>query len=48
MKKLYQTYRDWELRTFPRATRWWRGLLPAVRLVIRIIVTLALVEAIRL
>lgn len=48
MKRIIQQYRDWELRTFPRTTRWWRGLVPPVRWAIRIIVILALVEAIRL
>jgi hypothetical protein len=51
MQKLfvwYQDYRSWELRMFPKTTRWWRGLVPAVRWAIRIIVILALVEAIRL
>jgi len=45
---LVKYYRDWELRTFPGITRWWRGLLPPVRWAFRVIAILALIAAIKL
>jgi len=46
MKNIIQKYRDWELRRFPRITRWWRGLVWPVRWAIRILAILAVVEAV--
>lgn len=48
MHKLVKWYQDWELRNFPRVTRWWRGLVPPVRWAFRIIAVVLVVEAFRL
>jgi len=40
-------YMDWEIKHFPKITRWWRGLNPAIRWLFRGIAILAIIGALR-